>query len=317
MKHKEILHLLETGIPENMAKNVQKTLLTAKGRHVFTRGLIEFSNICKRNCLYCGLRAQNTSLARYTLTHEDILAAAKNAASHGADTIVLQAGEGCVNAGWLAEMVTEITEILKLPVTLSVGEHPRKNYALWKKAGAKRYLLRFETSSPELYKKLHPGYALKDRLERLFDLQSLGYETGSGFIVGLPGQSLASLARDALICKTLGLDMVGIGPFIPQKATPLARAETGSMELTLRLLSILRLLLPEANLPATTALATLDPADGQTRGLMAGANVLMPSFTPEAHSKDYTIYDAKAKVAIPCAIRSIEACGRTHSLRLP
>ncbi len=288
--------------------------LAARGSHVYNRGLIEFSNICRRNCLYCGLRRQNTRLRRYILSEAQILAAAGAAAQSGVDTIVLQSGEGACGAKWLAHVVAEIRSQTNLPVTLSVGERSPKDYEIWRRAGASRYLLKHETSDQKLYRCLHPGHDLRERAACLNLLKSLDYEIGGGFMIGLPGQTLASLARDVLFCRELGVDMCGAGPFIAQKDTPLAGCPSGSPELALSVLAALRIFLPNANLPATTALATVDPVAGQTNGLLAGANVLMPSFTPDAAAQNYVIYDSKNRVSVANAAKAITAAGRVHTL---
>lgn len=315
MKRDEIERLLMDESRESLRARAEAVLLARKGPHVFVRGLIEFSNICRRNCLYCGLRAPNSSVVRYRLGREDILAAARDAVSQGADTIVLQSGEGACDAAWLAGIVAEIKNSLNVPITLSCGERPDQDYALWREAGASRYLLKHETADRDLYARLHPGHDLSERIDALKRLKALGYEIGGGFMVGLPGQKIETLAADVALCQDLELDMCGVGPFIPQEETPLAAAAAGSVDLTLRVLSLLRLALPKANLPATTALASLEPNDGQTLGLMAGANVLMPSFTPPAQARNYRIYDHKNRVGMAEAARVIESCGRAHGLR--
>ncbi len=311
----EILGLLQSDLPGLCAK-ARETALVAKGTHVFVRGLIEFSNICRRNCLYCGLRAQNGSLKRYCLSQNDIIDAASIAVKSGVDSIVLQSGEGACDPAWLAEVVREIVMRFGVAVTLSVGECDRKDYELWRKNGASRYLLKHETADPALYDRLHPGYSLKDRLECLHVLGRLGYETGSGFMTGLPGQTLATLDEDIRLCAKLNVAMAGVGPFISQHNTPLAGNPSGSPDLALAAVATLRLALPHLNLPATTALASVDRDQGQLRGLMAGANVLMPSFTPPQAAEFYSIYDNKNRVGIEQAGAAITAAGRTHSLNI-
>lgn len=316
MERQEISNLLMNTPLEELKERAQIITQEHKGKHVNCRGLIEFSNICKRNCLYCGLRVQNKRLNRYVLTQEEILAAARSACEAGVDTIVLQAGEGAVNAEWLAEVVREIKLSLNLAITLSVGEAPVQDYILWKKAGADRYLIKHETANPWRYKFFHPGYNLQERIGALKVLKSLDYEIGTGFIIGLPGQSLESYIDDILLCKELQVNMIGIGPLIPQADTPLGDAGYGSVADTLKLLSVLRIVLPEVNLPATTALATLDSDTGQKAGLLAGANVLMPNFTPPLHAKDYRIYDDKMPITISSAAKAITEAGREHTLKL-
>lgn len=307
------MRLLRDEPDEALRERAEDAVLASKGRHIFVRGLIEFSNRCRRNCRYCGLRAQNYGVKRYLLSQEEILRAAQNAAAAGADTIVLQSGEGGCQPEWLAEVVRELCG-LGLPITLSVGEWDKKIYEMWRKAGAARYLLRHETSDADLYAALHPGYSLENRLACLKNLRDLDYEVGSGFMAGLPGQSLESIAKDILTCARLDVDMAGIGPFIPQKGTPLAGAPKGAAPLALRAMAALRISHPRVNQPATTALATLDPRRGQTDGLRWGANVLMASFTPKEEAGNYSIYDNKHRVEIREAAASIEAAGRTHAL---
>ncbi len=299
---------------EELAAEAERVVLQSKGTHVLVRGLIEFSNICNRNCLYCGLRAQNKNLARYLLKLPAILDAAMQARAAGVDTIVLQSGEGACDARWLAEVVSEIRAATSLPITLSVGERKACDYELWRKAGASRYLIKHETSDENLYARLHPGHSLSQRIATLKALRELDYEIGSGFMIGLPGQSLESLASDIALCRDLHVDMCGAGPFIAQMETPLANCQSGSPDLALRVMAALRLSLPWANLPATTALATVDPASGQINGLRAGANVLMPSFTPAPYAQNYVIYDNKNRVSAAGAAAAITAAGRTHSL---
>lgn len=286
-----------------------RRLARAKGSLVHLRGLIEFSSECRRNCLYCGLRQANGGVARYCLSQEDILECAGNAVAGGCDTIVLQSGEGAADPYRLAELVARIKSGTGAAVTLSVGECPAWQYALWRDAGADRYLLRHETSDAALYGRLHPGYSLKSRLRCLDELRRLGYEVGTGFIVGLPWQRPESLADDIALAQSLGADMCGVGPFMPQAQTPLAAFPQGPVDLCLRVISVLRLALPRANLPATTALATADPAGGLKNGLLAGANVIMAGFTPKG--SDYRIYDCKAPLPLADALCAIRQAGRS------
>ena len=313
MTEHDILELLRLPLPKLQALASEERS-KGKGSHVFVRGLLEFSSLCHRNCLYCGLRKQNTRLERYTLTREQLLSAAEAAYRAGVDTFVLQSGEWDHDPKKLADCITTLKERFGLPVTLSVGEHKREDYALWRRAGADRYLIKHETASPELYARLHPGYTLEERVGALRTLAELGYETGSGFIIGLPGQTLEILARDILLVRNLHVAMCGVGPFVPQSATPMAKVPAGSVELTLRVISVLRLILPWANLPATTALASLSPVQGQRDGLLAGANVLMPSFTPPERRKSYTIYDNKAQVTMQAVREAIAQAGLAHTL---
>lgn len=313
MTKNDILELLRLPWPELQAR-AQAVRNRSLGTHVFVRGLIEFASFCRRNCLYCGLQRQNTRAVRYRLTSEEILAAAEMAYLCGVDTFVLQSGEWGDDPHWLAACIQALKERFALPVTLSVGERSREDYALWRRAGADRFLLRHETSSAALYARLHPGYSLESRVSALRCLKELGYETGSGFIVGLPGQTLDILAEDILLARELAVDMCGVGPFVPHAATLLASVPHGDISLTLRAVAVLRIALPWANLPATTALATLSPGHGQQDGLLAGANVLMPSFTPAQCQGAYAIYDSKARVSMQAVRTAIAGAGLTHDL---
>ena len=314
MNRRQILELLFRMPWPELRAAAQQQRRAAVGRHVFVRGLLEFSNLCRRNCRYCGLQRANRELRRYCLTEGQILAAARQAAAAGVDTLVLQSGEWERPPHWLADIVRRVKAELGLAVTLSVGEVPREHYACWREAGADRFLLRHETADAALYARLHPGHRLAERLRALEWLAELGYEVGSGFLVGVPGQRPTSLVDDILLVRRLGVAMCGVGPFIPQAATPLAHSPRGDVPLTLRVLAVLRLVLPTAHLPATTALASLSPADGQRQGLLAGANVLMPSFTPPACRSAYRIYDNKAQVSLAAARHAITAAGLRHRL---
>ncbi|MBB5143700.1 [FeFe] hydrogenase H-cluster radical SAM maturase HydE [Desulfovibrio intestinalis] len=315
MRRSEISTLLfETPWPE-LRHYAARVLEREKGSHVFVRGLVEFSNLCRRNCRYCGLRGGNSSLVRYALSQAQVLKAASVAVDTGVDTIVLQSGEYAIDPLWLAQIIDAIRSTHRVPVTLSVGEQPDAAYALWKEAGAVRFLLKHETSDRRLYAALHPGHNLQERIDCLKRLAKLKYECGSGFMIGLPGQHPESLVDDILLARRLRVGMCGAGPFIPQENTPLGRSESGSVAMTLRVLAVLRIALPWANIPATTALATLDAASGQREGLLAGANVLMPGFTPAGFREHYRIYDNKNRVDLAGVQAAIEAAGRTHSLK--
>ncbi len=252
------------------------------GDVVWLRGLIEISSYCRRNCFYCGLRRGNPRAVRYRLTPDEILACARQVKAAGLGTVVLQAGE-----------VGRIKAETGLVITLSLGELEPAAYAALKEAGADRYLLRFETSNPHIYAGLHPEGTLANRLDCLRQLKSLGFETGSGFLIGLPGQTLDDVAADIQLLKELDIDMIGVGPFIAHPDTPLAAAPDGSVELTLKVMAVIRLLTRDTNLPATTALGVLDPA-ARRQALEAGCNVLMPVFTPAAAAENYLIYPGKS-----------------------
>lgn len=266
------------------------------GRDIYIRGLIEFTNYCKNDCYYCGIRASNRKIRRYRLTQEEILSCCQTGYSLGYRTFVLQGGEDAgIKPEEIAALVAGIKK--KYPdsaVTLSVGEHPREVYQSWFDAGADRYLLRHETADDTHYRFLHPSSCLPENRKRcLFDLKEIGYQTGCGFMVGSPGQTAEHLAEDFLFIHRLQPDMVGIGPFIPQYDTPFGDRPAGSFELALFLLGIIRIMLPDVLLPATTALSTIHP-QGLELGMMAGANVCMPDLTPDEVRGQYALYEGKA-----------------------
>ena len=294
----EFLGLLRGQTPETQALLAQKALSLRKqvyGDRVCIRGLIEFTNYCRNNCYYCGIRCSNAKVQRYRLTAEEILDACDTGYRLGLRSFVLQGGEDPgITPEKLADIIRQIKE--KYPdcaLTLSVGEYPLDTYALWRQAGADRYLLRHETADPNHYRQLHPEtQSLERRMRCLQDLKSLGYQVGCGFMVGSPGQGDEQLVKDLLFIQKFQPHMVGVGPFIPQKDTPFGQYPGGSVDKTLYLLSIIRLLLPQVLLPATTALGTLHP-EGRELGLLAGANVCMPNLSPSAVRKKYTLYDNK------------------------
>lgn len=264
------------------------------GRDVYIRGLIEFTSFCRRNCLYCGLRRENKR-ERYRLTDDQIMECCETGYSLGFRTFVLQGGEDAFfDDLHICRIVSGIKE--RFPdcaVTLSIGEKPRESYLAYKKAGADRYLLRHETADHAHYKKLHPPeMSLKNRMRCLYDLKELGYQTGAGFMVGSPFQTAESIVSDLRFMQKLQPEMIGIGPFIPAKGTPFAGYPAGELSLTLRLISIIRLMFPNALIPSTTALGTIHPK-GREMGLAAGANVVMPNLSPTSVRKLYSIYDNK------------------------
>ena len=315
MDKKEIIERLGKGNPAELFKEADNIRRTSCGDEVHIRAIIEFSNYCYRGCLYCGLRRGNMNILRYRMSPDEIVGLARKIIHLGVKTIVLQSGD---DFGFSQKMLCGIIERIKeqnpeIAVTLSIGERPLDDYKAFKNAGVDRYLLKHETANHRLYERLNPGRTLKRRLEILEYLKKLGYQIGAGNIVGLPGQTLKDLADDVLLLRDLDVDMAGIGPFVPQKDTPLRDFPCGDMELTLKVLSISRILTKNAHLPATTALATLDPDEGQLLGLNAGANVIMPDFTPECYRRNYTIYDNKARVDLERAKELIFKAGRLVS----
>lgn len=265
------------------------------GKKVFTRGLIEYTNYCKNDCYYCGIRKSNTNAKRYRLTEDEIMACCENGYELGFRTFVLQGGE---DAYYTDDRMVEIIKKIKeaypeCALTLSIGEKSYESYKRFREAGADRYLLRHETANEEHYRKLHPEkMSLAVRKNCLYDLKKLGYQVGAGMMVGSPYQTTEDLAEDLVFLKELQPEMVGIGPFIPHHDTQFSKEPAGSVEMTLFLLAVIRILLPKVLLPATTALGTMDPL-GREKGLQAGANVVMPNLSPVKNRKQYELYDNK------------------------
>jgi biotin synthase len=282
------------------------------GDAVYIRGLIEFSNYCRNDCLYCGLRRSNSSVRRYRMTAEQILDRCAYGHSLGFRTFVLQSGE---DSFFTDDVMCDLIRRIKsahpdCAVTLSIGERSRECLAALREAGADRYLLRQETANAALYASLHPPeLRFESRRQCLFDLKELGYQVGCGFMVGLPGQTLSHIAEDLQFIKELDPAMVGVGPFIPHSATPLAGESAGSVELTLNCLAILRLMKATLLLPATTALGTIDAA-GQEKGVLAGANVVMPNITPPQYREKYLLYDNKVAIKTDDIKARMSAIGR-------
>ncbi len=308
LTHEEILHWLRESDPAALATlfaRADETRRVHVGDDIHLRGLIEISSFCVRQCHYCGLRMSRT-MPRYRMTRDEILAGARSAVELGFGSVVLQSGEDFgIEAEWLAEVLRTIKNETPLAITLSLGERLPDELRLWRDAGADRYLLRFETSDPALYAAIHPqrGAAVSDRIGLLRQLRELGYEIGSGVMVGIPGQTHEMLARDIEIFESLDLDMVGIGPFLAHPDTPLGapNAPTAGADqvpssewMVLKAVALTRLVCPEANLPSTTALATINTIDGREHGLQSGANVFMPVLTPAPYRQMYQIYPGKA-----------------------
>ena len=294
LSEKELISLLENDKINSelftLADEVRKAHV---GDKVYLRGLIEFSNICKQHCQYCGLRCENSTIKRYRLNEEEIINSAKLAKELGLQTIVLQSGEDTFYTVEKIQNIIKKIKKLDVAITLSIGEKTFEEYKAYKDAGADRYLLRIETTNKELYKAMHPKMDLENRKRCLKDLKTLGYEVGSGILVGLPNQTINSLADDLLYLKEIDIDMAGIGPFIPSPNTPLANASTeNNFLLSLKVMAIMRLLLPDINIPATTAMETLDP-QGRILALQAGANVIMPNVTDMEFKTKYEIYPNK------------------------
>lgn len=294
----EIITLLENHNPEIQAELAEKASATSQkyyGKKIYLRGLIEFTNYCKNDCYYCGIRCGNKNIERYRLSKEDILECASKGYELGFRTIVLQGGE---DQYYTDEMMVDIIKSIKkahpdVAITLGIGEKSYESYKAFFEAGADRYLLRHETADFEHYAKLHPAYlSPANRQQCLYNLKEIGFQTGAGFMVGSPYQTIENIADDLLFLKKLDPEMVGIGPFIPHKDSVFKDMEAGGLDMTLYLLSIIRLMLPTVLLPATTALGTINPR-GRELGVLAGANVVMPNLSPVGVRQKYLLYDNK------------------------
>jgi biotin synthase len=302
------------------------------GGEVHLRGLIEISNHCVRLCGYCGLRFDNRELSRYRMTADEIMACVQEGVAFGYGTVVLQAGEDPgIRADWMADLIRRIKADSPMAVTLSLGEREQSELALWREAGADRYLLRFETSNRELFERIHPPRPgrVSNRIDLLKMLRELGYEVGSGVMIGIPGQSYEDLAGDLELFRELNLDMIGVGPFLMHPETPLADPQQqpvaplgeqvpASELMTYKVIALTRLLCPQANIPSTTALATLNRHNGRELGLVRGANIVMPNLTPPKYRIHYEIYPNKACIQESaglchrCMDARIESIGRTR-----
>ena len=296
--HGEWVTLLSSFTNEDRAYAAEKARAVADsiyGKSIFIRGIVEFSNVCRNNCYYCGIRAGNDCIERYKLSKAEIMDCCKAGYEYGFRTFVLQSGE---DLSYSCEMICDIVSAIKkeypdCAVTLSIGEKTREEYAAYKAAGADRYLLRHETADEEHYKKLHPGeMSWQNRMRCLRDLKELGFQTGCGIMVGSPYQTADCIAEDMEFMGEFKPEMIGIGPFLPHKDTPFRDMPKGSYHLTLFLLSLSRLMLPHILLPATTALGTINPR-GREEGVLAGANVIMPNLSPTEVRKNYMLYDNK------------------------
>ncbi|OGT07297.1 MAG: [FeFe] hydrogenase H-cluster radical SAM maturase HydE [Gammaproteobacteria bacterium GWE2_37_16] len=312
---------------EELWKLADTVRLDNVGDEVHLRGLLEISNYCCRACAYCGINCQSDEVTRYRMNEAEIMEGANKAAALNYGTVVMQSGE---DYGFSTEFISNIVRRIKqetpLAVTLSFGERSYGDLKAWKEAGADRYLLRFETSNPELYNLIHPKLnkddSRRDRIAILKELKEIGYEVGSGVMIGIPGQSYTSLAEDIKLFAKLDLDMIGVGPYIPDPNTPLGagsvRLEIASDEqvpnseiMTYKVIALARLMCPQANIPSTTALATLNKARGRELGLMRGANVVMPNITQPKYRIHYTLYPNKA-----CLTDTAEACHQCMQLRI-
>ena len=306
----DIVALLGVEDPDDMQEIFEAADETRKrcmGDGILLRGIVEFGSYCSNTCFYCGLTAGNGGISRYRMSGPEILDSVQAIADQGIQTVVLQSGEDDgLDPEWLAEVVREITHRHDMAVTLSVGERPRKDYELWRKAGADRFLLKIESSDEALYRSLHLNRTLDTRLRCVRDLADLGYQVGSGIMVGLRGQEIRHIAADILFFAGNDFDMIGIGPFIPHPATRLRGEAPGSVALTLKTVALTRIVTKDSHLPATTALGSMGK-DYRVDGLKAGANVLMPNFTPLVYKQMYEIYPGKRCVSEPAGAATSRA----------
>ena len=302
-EYKALLLSRDTALAAYLQGLAREEALARFGNKIFIRGLIEITNRCRNNCYYCGIRKENRNIVRYELAQEEILSCCHEGYRLGFRTFVLQGGE---DPALTEERIEDIVSTIRrsypdCAITLSLGEKSREAYERFFQAGANRYLLRHETYDKEHYQQLHPaGMSCEHRLQCLRDLKDIGYQTGTGIMVGSPGQTIEHLIQDILFIEQLRPEMIGIGPFLSHRDTPFAQSPSGTVERTLLLLSIFRLMHPSALIPATTALATLTP-DGREQGILAGANVVMPNLSPQEERKKYNLYNNKASLGAESA----------------
>ena len=325
-----LISYLEDNSPEVAAALYSEAYKVKKktvGESVYLRGLVEISNICRKNCLYCGIRRDNLNTGRYELTSEEVLEAAAFAADQGYGSMVIQGGERTDSKfiGKITSLLVEIKRRWPLGITLSLGEQTEDVYREWFEAGAHRYLLRIESSTKELYEKIHPVDAVhsyETRVQALRDLRKCGYQVGTGVMIGLPFQTAANLADDLLFFKEMDIDMCGMGPYLEHSETPLYAFrhmipdQMRRLDLSLRMVALLRLLMPDINIAATTAMQAIVP-DGRERAIMAGANVLMPNLTLSDVREEYQIYQNKPGVGEDAAISSSRTEQRLREMKIP
>ena len=298
----DLLYFLASGDPEEIdalyafADSVRRQFV---GDDIHLRAIIEFSNHCIQGCLYCGLHQQNRELVRYRMEEEEILKTVSHAAESGYRTVVLQSGEDpWYTREVLVQLIAKIRKRTDMAITLALGERPSEEYETFFNAGADRYLLKHETADPELYARLNPGMRLSNRLNCLKELKRIGFQTGSGIMIGLPGQTLESIAEDIMLFYRMDMDMIGCGPYIPNPGCPAGMANDLREELSYRVLALNRIVTRNAHLPSTTALSTLNENDARKKALQRGANVIMPNVTPEAFRRHYQIYPSKRRIEV-------------------
>ncbi len=311
MTKDQITKFLLSTSPEVLLKTANEVRVQYCGKVVYIRGLVEFSNHCCRQCLYCGLRAENKTLQRYRMTHDEIMETVCRIAKDSIGTVVLQSGDDfSYTRNDISTLVRDIKrEFPHMAVTLSIGERSLDDYQAFRDNGADRYLLKHETINEKLYACLHPGQELKDRLMRLDHLRKLGYQVGIGNIVGLPGQTIQDLVDDILFIQDFQPDMIGISPFISQNDTPLRDMVSPDLSLVLRCIALARIVTKNAHIPSATAVNTLDPDRGDALALTSGANVLMVSYTPIRNRPHYQIYSGKKSLELDRALEMISAVG--------
>lgn len=326
----EIVNLLnDTAGQANLLQKADKIRKQYVGDEVHLRGLIEFSNICRNNCMYCGIRKDNKLLHRYRMSPDELVETARKAAEMGFKTLVMQSGEDMFFSQKVMCDIIEKVKKFDVALTLSIGERSYDDYKAFREAGADRYLMRIETTDKELYHRLDPNMSWQHRHECLLMIKELGYELGSGIMVGLPNQSIESIAEDLIYLKEIGIDMAGIGPFIPHPQTPLKDEAGGTLDLALRTMAVMRIMMPDINIPATTAMESLHP-QGRIMALRGGANVVMPNVTEGEYRRFYELYPGKICVddtplhCKSCVGMKIMSIGRTigqgyggHNGKLP
>jgi len=319
LTREEIVFLLSLNSKEEVLKLYRRADEVRKeycGDEVHLRGIIEFSNYCEQDCLYCGLRISNDALPRYRMTREEILRTVDYIVKADIKTIVLQSGEDFFfTTEFITNVIIRIKEKYDVAITLSLGERGFEEYSEWRNTGADRYLLKHETANKRLYSAIHNRQNLNERIKHLKFLKSIGFQTGSGDIIGLPGQTIEDIADDILLCKNLINDMASFSPFIPSYDTPFRKVSKADLELTLKTMAVARIVLKDAHIPSTTALGSLVES-GREKGLEVGANVIMPNYTPLPYRKDYKIYEGKICVTddplacADCLRLMIEGLGR-------
>lgn len=318
----DIIHLLSLNNVNQINSLYKKADQIRKqfcGDEVHLRGIIEFSNFCERDCLYCGLRISNDSLPRYRMTKEEILKTCDYIVKAKIKTIVLQSGEdSLITKDFITDIIKSIKKKYDVAITLSLGERNFDDYDSWLKAGADRYLLKHETANEKLYFALHKKQKLNERIKHIEYLKKIGFQVGTGNIIGLPGQTIADIADDILLCKELISDMASFSPFIPSNNTPLSKISKANVELTLKTMAVARIVLKDAHIPSTTALGSL-VENGREKGLQVGANVVMPNYTPNPYRQHYKIYEGKICINdnplayTDCLQLKIESLGRKVS----